>query len=61
MALHLPSSTRLSSALHVSSKRHPLVINHIAVCIPWVLLVTGLEGKGGVDEIEIDEVELAVS
>ena len=26
--------------------------------MPWVLLVSRLEGKGGVDEIEIDEVEL---
>ena len=24
----------------------------------WALLISGLEGKGGVDEIEIDEVEL---
>src|SRR6476646_7384920 len=39
-------------------QRHPLVINHIAVLIPRVLLVRGLERKGGVDEIEIDEVEL---
>jgi hypothetical protein len=34
-----------------------LVINHIAAGIPRVLLFPGLEGKGGVDEIEVDEVE----
>src|SRR6516225_4912775 len=30
----------------------------MAVHIPRVLLVPGLEGKGGVDEVEIDVVEL---
>jgi len=36
----------------------PFVINHIAVRIPRVLIVSRLEGEGGVDEIEIDVVEL---
>ncbi len=35
-----------------------LVVNHLAAGISGILLVAGLEGKGGVDEIEIDEVEL---
>src|SRR5580700_8071583 len=30
----------------------------MAVCISRILLVPGLERKGGVDEVEIDEVEL---
>ena len=37
---------------------HPCVINDIAVRVPWVLHVSRLEGKGGVDEIEIDVAEL---
>ena len=39
-------------------QRNALVVDHIAVRIPRVLLVSRLEGKGGVDEMEIDVVEL---
>src|SRR5205823_12396825 len=57
MALHLPSSKVLQPPPCIQ-QGHPFVINHIAVRVPWVLLVSRLEGKGGVDEIEIDVVEL---
>ena len=37
---------------------HCFVVNHVAVGIARVLVIAGLEGEGGVDEIEIEEVEL---
>ena len=42
-------------------QRHPVVINHIAACIPGVLLLPGLERKRRVDEIKVDEVQPRVS
>src|ERR1700755_2878506 len=39
-------------------QRHPFIINHFAVLVPRVLLFSRLKGKRGVDEIEVDVVEL---
>src|SRR3954468_23146932 len=36
----------------------PAVVDHLTGCITRILLVTGLKGEGGVDEIAIDIVEL---
>src|SRR6202011_1844723 len=37
---------------------HPRVIDNLAALVPRVLLVARLEGKGGMDEIAIDMIEL---
>jgi len=39
-------------------QRNPGIIDHPAALVPRVLLVTGLKGKGSMDEIAIDIVEL---
>jgi len=39
-------------------QRHARIIDHLTVLVPRVLLVAGLEGKGSMDEIAIDGVEL---
>ena len=39
-------------------QRHPAIIDHLTVLVPRVLLVAGLKGKRGMDEIAIDIVEL---
>ena len=58
IALHLPSSTSSSSAPHVQTASPLCRRTHIAVRVPRVLLISRLEGERGVDEIEIDVVEL---
>ena len=39
-------------------QRNARIIDHLTVLVPRVLLVAGLKGKGGVDDIAIDIVEL---
>src|SRR5271166_789366 len=39
-------------------ERHPRIVDHLALPVPRVLLIARPEGKGGVDEITIDIVEL---
>jgi hypothetical protein len=44
--INVPSATRKAE--------NSLIINHMAVCISRILLLSGLASEGGVDEIEID-------
>ena len=39
-------------------QRHPGIIDDLTALVPRVLLVAGLKGEGGVDEIAIDSVDL---
>ena len=39
-------------------QRYALVVDDVAVGVSGILFVAGLEGEGGVDEVEIDVVEL---
>ena len=41
-------------------QRHPGIVDDLTVLVPRVLLVTGLKGKGRMDEIAIDVVDSAV-
>jgi hypothetical protein len=41
------------------TQRDAVVVDHLTVCVPRVLLVTGLKGEGRVDQIAIGIVDLA--
>src|ERR1700722_4582351 len=55
-----PASATVHKTLHCPpgiEQSHAVVVNDIAVLIAWIRLVPGLEGKGSVNEIEIQIVQ----
>jgi hypothetical protein len=57
MALHFPASTSCSEALQVSSSCALFVVYCLAVCVARILFVSGGEGEGRVDNMQVDTVE----